>query len=62
MSLPGPLAGRGGLAKMDADLPQVFTQSGAEAPHYGGRHLGFLSEGRRLERRARSSGSSSCVY
>lgn len=42
LSLPGPLAGRGGLAEMDADLPQVFTQSGAETPHYGGRHLGFL--------------------
>lgn len=27
---------------MDADFPQVFTQSGAEASHYGGRHLGFL--------------------
>lgn len=26
---------------MDADLPQVFTQSRAEASHYGRRHLGF---------------------
>lgn len=27
---------------MDADLPQVFTQSGAEVSHDGCRHLGFL--------------------
>ena len=27
---------------MNADFPQIFTQSGTEASHYGGRHLGFL--------------------
>lgn len=26
---------------MDAELPQVFAQSGAQASHHGCRHLGF---------------------
>lgn len=28
---------------MQADLSEVFTQSGAQTPHHGGRHLSFLS-------------------
>lgn len=38
---PGPAAGSGLLAEVDADLSEVFTQTGAETPHHGGRHLGF---------------------
>lgn len=41
-SSPGPLTGRGGLAEVDADFTEVSTQTGAQAPHCGGRHLSFL--------------------
>lgn len=40
-SSPGPLASRGNLAEVDADLSEVFSQTGADVSHCDGRHLGF---------------------